>query len=103
MQCKVSVDTPEFSSLLGLQGPWRKPLSGDNSADCRSYPSRCGPSDNALLTQSRFLFLEPFLILFGVLGVLCLARFRHCRERPFSAAWFGWLVLGFVFLGAAVT
>ncbi|KAF0306413.1 Protein O-mannosyltransferase 1 [Amphibalanus amphitrite] len=59
--------------------------------------------ENSLLTQSRFMFLEPFLMLFAALGVLCLARFRRCGERPFSASWLGWLVAGFAFLGAAVS
>ena len=42
-------------------------------------------------------------MLFAVLGVLCLARFRRRGGHAFSAAWLGWLVLGFAFLGAAVT
>ena len=42
-------------------------------------------------------------MLFAVLGVLCLARFRHNSDRLLSAGWLGWLVLGFTFLGAAVT
>ncbi|XP_037082464.1 protein O-mannosyltransferase 1-like [Pollicipes pollicipes] len=56
--------------------------------------------ENALLTQSRFLFLEPFLLLFSVLGLLGLARGRRCGGR-LSLAALGWMVLGFGFLGAA--
>ncbi|XP_043238855.1 protein O-mannosyltransferase 1-like [Amphibalanus amphitrite] len=59
--------------------------------------------DNAVLVQSRFMLMEPFLLLFSVLGVFCLVRFRHYRERPFSLPWLGWLTAGFVFLGAATS
>ena len=66
------------------------------SCNCRLLPS-----DNAVLVQSRFILMEPFLLLFSVLGIFCLVRFRQYRNRPFSLAWCGWLTAGFVFLGAA--
>lgn len=43
--------------------------------------------DNALLTQSRFVLMEPMLILFSTSGLLFLLRFLECRY--FTVKW--WL------------
>jgi dolichyl-phosphate-mannose-protein mannosyltransferase len=43
--------------------------------------------DNALLTQSRFVLMEPMLILFSTSGLLFLLRFLECKY--FSVKW--WL------------
>ncbi|XP_037078662.1 protein O-mannosyltransferase 1-like [Pollicipes pollicipes] len=59
--------------------------------------------ENAVLVQSRFMLMEPFLLLFSVSGVFCLLRFRQYRDRPFSRPWLTWLCLGFALLGAAAT
>ena len=47
------------------------------------------------------MLMEPFLLLFSVLGIFCLVRFRQFRDRPFSLPWCGWLAAGFLCLGAA--
>lgn len=44
-------------------------------------------TDNALLTQSRFILMEPMLILFSTSGLLFLLRFLECKY--FSVKW--WL------------
>lgn len=37
--------------------------------------------DNALLTQSRFVLMEPMLLLFSLLGLLCLLKFHELSNR----------------------
>ncbi|XP_059487784.1 protein O-mannosyltransferase 1 [Neocloeon triangulifer] len=58
--------------------------------------------DNALLTQSRFILMEPMLLLFSVLGLYCIQKFVHYQDSPYSFAWFSWLIIGTFFLSAAV-
>ncbi|CAB3381622.1 Hypothetical predicted protein [Cloeon dipterum] len=58
--------------------------------------------DNALLTQSRFILMEPMLLLFSVFGLYCLLKFIRCRESPYTFAWFAWLIVGLFSLTAAV-
>lgn len=48
--------------------------------------------ENALLVQSHFILVDPFLILFGLLG---LASFFHARNRGYSWKWLLWA--GFLF------
>ncbi|CAH1967386.1 unnamed protein product [Acanthoscelides obtectus] len=57
--------------------------------------------DNALLTQTRFILLEPILLCFSLLSIFCLLKFLNCRKL-FSFTWFFWLVLGSFFLTCAL-
>lgn len=60
--------------------------------------------DNALLTQSRFMLMESFLIFFIVLSVLCLVKFTKLNQRcPFSVQWWIWLALLGVSMACAVS
>ena len=54
--------------------------------------------DNALLTQSRFILMEPMLLLLSLLGLLCILKFRKFQNNPYSFTWWLWLSLGGVFL-----
>lgn len=38
-------------------------------------------SDNALLTQSRFILMESILIQFLLVGLLCVMKFRKVHDR----------------------
>ncbi|XP_034244054.1 protein O-mannosyltransferase 1 [Thrips palmi] len=58
--------------------------------------------DNALLTQSRFILMEPMLLLLSLLGLLCVLKFRKLREQPYSVKWWLWLSLAATFLTLAV-
>lgn len=54
--------------------------------------------DNALLTQSRFALMESILLLFSVLAILCLLKFRKLpQNRAFSVKWWTWLTLTGIF------
>ncbi|KAL0269207.1 UNVERIFIED_CONTAM: hypothetical protein PYX00_007014 [Menopon gallinae] len=48
--------------------------------------------DNALLTQSRFILMEPIMLLFSILGLICALKFKKCKS-PFSVKWWLWLIL----------
>ncbi|XP_061427635.1 protein O-mannosyl-transferase 1-like [Lethenteron reissneri] len=56
--------------------------------------------DNALLTQSRFVLLEPLLICFSLLSVLCALKLRTARS--FSVSWWGWLLATGTACGLAI-
>ncbi|KYQ57674.1 Protein O-mannosyltransferase 1 [Trachymyrmex zeteki] len=58
--------------------------------------------DNALLTQSRFVLMESILMYFSLLGLLCIVKFRKVMDRPTSASWWIWLILGIVNLTCAL-
>ncbi|XP_071634121.1 protein O-mannosyltransferase rt isoform X1 [Temnothorax longispinosus] len=58
--------------------------------------------DNALLTQSRFILMESILMHFSLLGLLCIVKFRKIMDRPISASWWIWLILGIVNLTCAL-
>lgn len=58
--------------------------------------------DNALLTQSRFILMEPMLLLLSLLGLLCVLKFRKLRDRPFCVKWWLWLSLAATFLTLGV-
>jgi len=59
-------------------------------------------SDNALLTQSRFVLMESILMHFSLLGLLCIVKFRKVMDRPTSVSWWIWLILGIVNLTCAL-
>lgn len=50
-----------------------------------------GISDNALLTQSRFILMEPMLILFSTLGLLYLLRCLESQHLSVNFWWNGFL------------
>lgn len=59
-------------------------------------------TDNAFLTQSRFILMEPMLLLLSLLGLLCVLKFRKLRERPYCVQWWLWLSLAATFLTLGV-
>jgi len=59
-------------------------------------------SDNALLTQSRFVLMESILMHFSLLGLLCIVKFRKVMDQPTSVSWWIWLILGIVNLTCAL-
>lgn len=58
--------------------------------------------DNAFLTQSRFILMEPMLLLFSLLGLLSVLKFKKLRNHPFSLSWWLWLALAATFLTLGV-
>nr|CAI5824722.1 unnamed protein product [Callosobruchus analis] len=58
--------------------------------------------DNALLTQSRFILLEPILLCFSLLSILFLLKFVNCK-KPFNFLWFFWLILASLSLTCALS
>lgn len=59
-------------------------------------------TDNALLTQSRFILMESMLLLLALFGLLCVLRFRKLRDEPYSTQWWLWLSLASVSLTLAL-
>lgn len=59
-------------------------------------------SDNALLTQSRFILMESMLIQFSLFGLLCIIKFRKVMDQPTRFSWWLWLSLGIASLTCAV-
>ncbi|KAG8277701.1 Protein O-mannosyl-transferase 1 [Homalodisca vitripennis] len=57
-------------------------------------------ADNALLTQSRFVLMESQLLLFSVVGLLCVLRFRRAQTvcNHYSLRRWAWLLMAFVCL-----
>ncbi|XP_068105015.1 protein O-mannosyl-transferase 1 [Hyperolius riggenbachi] len=50
--------------------------------------------ENALITQSRLMLLEPVLIFFILLAFLSYLKFQNCQQdSPFSLSWWSWLLL----------
>eukprot|EP01135_Chromosphaera_perkinsii_P012269 Nk52_evm6s2630 gene=Nk52_evmTU6s2630 len=58
--------------------------------------------DNAIVTQSRNIFLDSFLMFFIALTVLMLLRFNSQRKRPFSFKWTVYLALTGASMGLAL-
>ncbi|XP_055629709.1 protein O-mannosyltransferase 1 [Toxorhynchites rutilus septentrionalis] len=56
--------------------------------------------DNALLTHSRFVLMEPMLLLFSSVGILFVLKFL--ASVPFSTRWWSFGALAAAFLTAAV-
>lgn len=60
--------------------------------------------DNALLTQSHYMLMEPILLFFALSGLFCVLKFRalersgNAQGLSYSASWWGWLVSGAVLL-----
>lgn len=57
--------------------------------------------ENALATQSRYIFLDSPLIFFTAFTALAWTNFHNQRKYPFSDDWFIWLFLTGVGLGLA--
>lgn len=57
--------------------------------------------DNAMLTQSRFILMEPMLILFALFGLYCILRYLN-KTASHSPYQLPWLILGLVFLTLSV-
>ncbi|XP_065203314.1 protein O-mannosyltransferase 1 [Planococcus citri] len=58
--------------------------------------------DNAMLTQSRFILMEPMLIFFSFLGLICILKYiKSLENRGFLYQWF-LLTLAFTFLTVAI-
>lgn len=61
-------------------------------------------SDNAMLTQSHYMLMEPILLFFAMSGVLCVLKFRalersgNAQAHSYSLRWWGWLLSGAIFL-----
>ncbi|EFX72725.1 hypothetical protein DAPPUDRAFT_227345 [Daphnia pulex] len=64
--------------------------------------------DNALLTQSHYMLMEPILLFFAMSGVLCVLKFRalersgNAQAHSYSLRWWGWLLSGAIFLTCAL-
>lgn len=60
--------------------------------------------DNALLTQSHYMLMEPILLFFALSGLFCILKFRalersgNAQGLSYSASWWGWLLSGAVLL-----
>jgi len=56
--------------------------------------------DNALLTQSHYMLMEPILLFFALSGLLCVLKFRALDPiaDAYSARWWGWLISGMTLL-----
>lgn len=59
-------------------------------------------SDNAVLAQSRYILLESIMILFSLLAVFCVLRFRRYQSTPFSKPWCFWIVAAATTMGCAL-
>jgi dolichyl-phosphate-mannose-protein mannosyltransferase len=58
-------------------------------------------ADTAILTQSRFILMESIMMSFGLAALLSVLKFRKVSARPFSPAWFTWLILSSLLLTCA--
>ncbi|XP_035684770.1 protein O-mannosyl-transferase 1-like [Branchiostoma floridae] len=47
--------------------------------------------ENSLVTQSRFLLIDSFLLFFILATLLCLLKFWRLKHSPFSLSWWAWL------------
>ncbi|XP_078686158.1 protein O-mannosyl-transferase 1-like [Branchiostoma floridae x Branchiostoma belcheri] len=47
--------------------------------------------ENSLVTQSRFLLIDSFLLFFILATLLCLLKFWRLKHSPFSPSWWAWL------------
>nr|CAG4640632.1 EOG090X015P [Eulimnadia texana] len=61
--------------------------------------------DNALLTQSHYILMEPILLLFAMTGIFCILKFRSLepqKDYAYSATWWIWMILAGIFLTCAL-
>lgn len=59
-------------------------------------------SDNALLTQSRFILMESILMQFSLFGLICIIKFRKVMDRLTCLSSWIWLILGITNLTCAL-
>eukprot|EP00127_Corallochytrium_limacisporum_P004143 Clim_evm88s157 gene=Clim_evmTU88s157 len=60
--------------------------------------------DDALVGQSRLIFLDSFLLAFTCIAFYCEAKFYEAeKRREFSGAWLGWLLATGIFLGLSLS
>lgn len=60
--------------------------------------------ENGLVTQSRLILLDSFLMFFTGLSVFCWASFRNeDKRKPFTEVWWTWLLMTGLSLGAVVS
>lgn len=63
--------------------------------------------DNALLTQSHYMLMEPILLFFALTGILCVLKFRalersgDAQAQSYTLRWWGWLISGGFFVTCA--
>ncbi|BES92858.1 dolichyl-phosphate-mannose-protein mannosyltransferase activity [Nesidiocoris tenuis] len=72
---------------------------------CRQWTAALGAFlllfDNAFLTQSRFILMEPILLLFTLLGLLYLLKYRNMQLRISGVKWWSTLSISLIFLSFA--
>ncbi len=60
--------------------------------------------DNALLTQSHYMLMEPILLFFAMAGILCVLKFRSLERsadpqaHAYGFRWWFWLISAGSFL-----
>ncbi|KAI9323158.1 Dolichyl-phosphate-mannose-protein mannosyltransferase-domain-containing protein [Dichotomocladium elegans] len=59
--------------------------------------------ENSLVTNSRFILLDSYLLFFTALTVLSWNKFFRERQRPFRPAWWIWLLMTGINLGLTVS
>ncbi|KAI5704550.1 hypothetical protein M8J75_006542 [Diaphorina citri] len=93
------------SYLAGYKGNFKFDHIGNSYSSVvpivamRFIPALC---DNALLTQSRFILMEPMLLCFSLFGLLCIIKFCKHSTSLSSIGWWLWLTLGSVSLTLAL-
>ncbi|KAI0027371.1 Dolichyl-phosphate-mannose-protein mannosyltransferase-domain-containing protein [Vararia minispora EC-137] len=109
---KPFVDTPYVAMRMvpALMGLWTIPLGylTLRMLDCRATTAMLAAVlltfENALVTQSRHILLDAPLIFFTALSTFFYVCFAtENARRPFSEAWWTWLVLTGGALGAVVS
>nr|CAG4647668.1 EOG090X015P [Moina brachiata] len=64
--------------------------------------------DNALLTQSHFMLMEPMILFFALSGIYCVLKFRDMERSgdaqgvSYSLRWWTWLLSGSILLTCAM-
>ncbi|KAI8072409.1 Dolichyl-phosphate-mannose-protein mannosyltransferase-domain-containing protein [Gongronella butleri] len=59
--------------------------------------------ENSLVTNSRFILLDPYLLAFGAWTLMAWNKVFKKRNRPFTIAWYFWLVSTGIGLGCSVS
>lgn len=59
--------------------------------------------DNAILTISKFVLLDPILLCFTSMSVYCITRFEKESKVPFTKPWYKWLHLTGISLGLVIS
>jgi dolichyl-phosphate-mannose-protein mannosyltransferase len=59
--------------------------------------------ESSVLTLSRFILLDPILLLFIMASIWAKIQFLGQRGAPFSRTWWAWLCTTGAFLGCALS